>query len=280
MKKPILISVLACLLLVVVPLPAAAQCGTERWPVKTLADAKAHVPLNAPAQQALLAELVTKTAPDRRTLEAATSTRFPEELSRYQVSALVIGFKKETDSDFHIVLADPANRKRTLIAEIPSSACVPAEFRQQFAELQAAFARDFGKPSAKFRRLCTPVAVNATGVGFFDFLHGQTGVAPNGFELHPLLEVRKSAPESTRNGFRFRWESFAGHLALGAAVEPGIAAIAGGRQKYAAGLSAAALVAAFKEASDALAGRDTRKQAAWHAFSVLLGAGIVAGAWH
>jgi len=28
-----------------------------------------------------------------------------------------------------------------------------------------------------------------TGVGFFDFLHGQTGVAPNGIELHPLLDI-------------------------------------------------------------------------------------------
>jgi hypothetical protein len=25
------------------------------------------------------------------------------------------------------------------------------------------------------------------GVAFFDFLHGQTGVAPNGIELHPVL---------------------------------------------------------------------------------------------
>jgi hypothetical protein len=24
-------------------------------------------------------------------------------------------------------------------------------------------------------------------VAFFDFLHGQTGVAPNGIELHPIL---------------------------------------------------------------------------------------------
>ena len=26
-----------------------------------------------------------------------------------------------------------------------------------------------------------------TGVGFFDVLHGQTGVAPNGIELHPVI---------------------------------------------------------------------------------------------
>ena len=27
------------------------------------------------------------------------------------------------------------------------------------------------------------------GVGFFDRLHGQLGVAPNGIELHPVLDV-------------------------------------------------------------------------------------------
>jgi hypothetical protein len=26
-----------------------------------------------------------------------------------------------------------------------------------------------------------------TGVGFFDRIHGQAGVAPNGIELHPAL---------------------------------------------------------------------------------------------
>ena len=31
--------------------------------------------------------------------------------------------------------------------------------------------------------------VRITGVGFFDYLHGQRGVAPNGIELHPVLGV-------------------------------------------------------------------------------------------
>jgi hypothetical protein len=31
-----------------------------------------------------------------------------------------------------------------------------------------------------------------TGVGFFDIIHGQTGVAPNGIELHPVLRVSNS----------------------------------------------------------------------------------------
>jgi hypothetical protein len=29
-----------------------------------------------------------------------------------------------------------------------------------------------------------------TGVAFFDFNHGQTGVAPNAIELHPILAFR------------------------------------------------------------------------------------------
>jgi hypothetical protein len=27
------------------------------------------------------------------------------------------------------------------------------------------------------------------GVGFFDRIHGQTGIAPNGIELHPILGI-------------------------------------------------------------------------------------------
>ena len=34
------------------------------------------------------------------------------------------------------------------------------------------------------------VPVQIVGVGMFDFLHGQTGVAPNAFELHPVLSFR------------------------------------------------------------------------------------------
>jgi hypothetical protein len=35
-------------------------------------------------------------------------------------------------------------------------------------------------------RLCRRARLG--GVAFFDYLHGQTGVAPNGIELHPILD--------------------------------------------------------------------------------------------
>ena len=37
-------------------------------------------------------------------------------------------------------------------------------------------------------RVCTRADV--TGVAFFDYDHGQTGVAPNAIELHPILVFR------------------------------------------------------------------------------------------
>ncbi len=33
------------------------------------------------------------------------------------------------------------------------------------------------------------VYVTVQGVAFFDLIHGQTGVAPNGIELHPILHI-------------------------------------------------------------------------------------------
>jgi hypothetical protein len=66
------------------------------------------------------------------------------------------------------------------------------------------------------------------------------------------------------------------HLAIGAGTEVGISQIAGGAGKYPAGISAAAIVAGFKEGADASSGRDTKKQAAFHAISIVVGAGIAA----
>ena len=74
------------------------------------------------------------------------------------------------------------------------------------------------------------------------------------------------------------------HLALGAGTEVGISQLAGGPQKYTAGIVATGAVAGWKEGTDALdkdrKTGDTKKQAAWHAFSILAGAGIVAAIRH
>lgn len=45
-------------------------------------------------------------------------------------------------------------------------------------------------PSGSFKSLSGTGTV--TGVGFFDVIHGQTGVAPNGIELHPVVSFSGS----------------------------------------------------------------------------------------
>jgi len=48
-----------------------------------------------------------------------------------------------------------------------------------------AFVQACGTPSEAFQAVSG--TVNIAGVAFFDFIHGQNGVAPNGIELHPVL---------------------------------------------------------------------------------------------
>ena len=45
-------------------------------------------------------------------------------------------------------------------------------------------------PTSSFKSLSGTATL--TGVGFFDVIHGQTGVAPNGIELHPILSFSGS----------------------------------------------------------------------------------------
>lgn len=194
MKKALITSLLFSLL---APIPSLAQtthCGVERWPVKTLTDSAGEKVSSNPATPGTIAELVTVGAPTRKQLLAAAARRFPQEQIVYRVTALVIGDKQEADSDFHIVLAAPDDLSTMLIAEIPSGGCVAAKRANFFNALRAQFAKDFGKPATgKLRKLAQPVTACVTGVGFFDFLHGQDGVAPNGFELHPVLSIQKGA---------------------------------------------------------------------------------------
>lgn len=58
--------------------------------------------------------------------------------------------------------------------------------RPEKANARAEFDRQF-TVSTSFQTANIPVQV--TGVGFFDFSHGQHGAAPNEIELHPVLDI-------------------------------------------------------------------------------------------
>lgn len=168
---------------------AQTKCGTERWPVKTLADPQGDAIFNAPATVSTIEELSAIPAPTRKELMEATNTRFPAEVAagRKLVHVAVLGFKLETDSDIHVVIANPKNLSSTMVTEIPSPACVPPKYRSYIAGVRASFIQAFGAPTPRMKHLAKPRLIQAEGPLFFDFIHGQTGVAKNGAELHPLL---------------------------------------------------------------------------------------------
>jgi hypothetical protein len=86
------------------------------------------------------------------------------------------------------VTADLDDAKKTMVNEMPSPACVPEEYRVQMGALRDSWEKRFGKATAKYKDVHQHrIKVQFVGVGFFDFIHGQTGVAKNGFELHPIL---------------------------------------------------------------------------------------------
>ena len=178
------------------PKSPAGSCGVERWAVKTLADPAAadYAKFTAtPVEDSSIPKLVKLSAPTRQELMHATTSRFSDEVRKVRVQAVVLGYKLETDSDFHIVLGDPDDPTITMVSEIPSPACAPERWRSTFTTLRAQFVHDFAQPIARYHKLTTPRRVTVMGVFFFDFLHGQTGVAPNGAEIHPILQYSISS---------------------------------------------------------------------------------------
>jgi hypothetical protein len=158
-------------------LPAGAthariMCGVERWKVKTLQDR----PTLLPVQATTIASLISQPKPS-----PLPGDRAPFERHQFKLTAQVTKVLSEDDGDLHVVLQDAAGH--TMIAEAPTATCntaATAYRRNQMAQERATVT------------VCTKAEI--TGVGFFDFFHHQTGVAPNEIELHPILSFKCLTP--------------------------------------------------------------------------------------
>ena len=157
-------------------------CGIERWDVKTLKDTAAKQ-INFTPVATTVAALRLIPAPVMPTARVAA------EMKTYTVSATVTSFKQEADSDIHLAVKDDTGK--TMIFEMPAKQCLdssktsPALITQMTNSLRAWSAKYTATPS--YQTINQRVTV--TGVLFFDKLHGQRGVAPNGAEMHPLLSL-------------------------------------------------------------------------------------------
>jgi hypothetical protein len=166
---------------------ARIACGTERWAVKTLTDPDANR-VNLTPQPTTVARLRQLAAPS-----ALPPRRLPQELQSYRISARLLAFKFESDGDVHLVVADP-HSDGTMIVELPNSGCThgaPATARHRIAQAKRALLSACGTPSSSRFTTLTGTATIA-GVLFFDFAHGQRGVAPNAVELHPVTSFSSS----------------------------------------------------------------------------------------
>ena len=154
-------------------------CGVERWAVKTLSDPSAPQ-VDLVPRGASVHGLRALAAPPN------LGARLPgAEMHAWRIHVRLLWSKLENDSDIHLVVADPRTGE-TMIVELPSPSCaIGSPAHAQIAAARAEFVRACGAPVRSFTRLAGVATID--GVGFFDFLHGQRGVAPNGIELHPAL---------------------------------------------------------------------------------------------
>jgi hypothetical protein len=177
-------------------------CGVERWSVKVGTDADVNlVDLNNPVR-AFIPDLGAFPAPADPPGPPDNARITPQETTVYVVNAKLTFYKKETDVDYHLVLQD--DNGHTMIAEIPNPACVVSSTPPRVllpSPLAAGIANARAKFDARFTATTffqtANIPVQVKGVGFFDFIHGQTGVAPNGIELHPVIDISFTADTST-----------------------------------------------------------------------------------
>ncbi len=173
---------LAAILLFAVP-GLHAACGVERWSVKTGTDPQ------APSVDLIsyISSTIYNFQQSVRPASLPSNGRVaPRETTQYRLGATLTKYVRESDSDYHLVIVDSAGR--TMIAEIPAINCVGAgsPFGPGISHARAQFDARF---TATTSMKTTSTAVTIKGVGFWDFLHGQTGVAPNGIEVHPVLDI-------------------------------------------------------------------------------------------
>jgi hypothetical protein len=179
-------------------LPASAhaysygtQCGVELWATKTLRDPGAHA-INFTLHDTTVAWLDHQHAPADP--DAVGHRIAPVETTLWRVRVQLVGYRIEEDGDYHLVLRDPHSGS-SMIGEIPAPYCV-ASRADQYRALRAAVDR-IGHHHATRRwwwldyHGATPPTITISGVGFFDRIHDQDGVAPNGVELHPVLGISR-----------------------------------------------------------------------------------------
>ena len=182
--------------------PAAElKCGSERWLVKTLSDPDA-AKVNLTPVDSTVGYLIGLRPPPTLPSERRIA---PTELQVYRLHAVLMEYKREADDDFHLIVADPADRTKTMIVEIAAPNCADSSEEKVLESPRCQFTSQFVDPSRSWSWTYPfpdqigqqGAMIEVIGVGFFDFDHGQNGVAPNAVELHPVLSIHRERPPAS-----------------------------------------------------------------------------------
>lgn len=155
-----------------------SPCGRDRWPVKTLSDRDA-AKVNLNPVDATISELAQIAVRKRRLPQDGRIAL--EELTTYRLKGTVQRIAIEKDHDWHLILADLADPRITITVEIPDPLCTVNVNAQ----------RAFVKSRNDLHWIPRKGVAEVTGVGFFDHVHTKSGHGKNGFELHPVLSIRR-----------------------------------------------------------------------------------------
>ena len=181
MRRLVLVPpILAAGLLVLVG-AGLVDVGGGRWPVKTLRDRDRALVKFDPVD-ATITELGQLPRPAESALKGRSRVA-PAETTVYRVRGRLRNVFKGLDQDVHLILEDPADPRKVIIAEIP----LPL-----FA-LGSGFEKVFRAERAEVRmhRRGRLETVEVTGVGFFDTHRRRLeGRSTNGLELHPVLGLK------------------------------------------------------------------------------------------
>jgi hypothetical protein len=152
--------------------------GGQRWPVKTFRDRDRSLVHLAPVD-ATVASLTRLSRPPDAAFRSRSRIA-AEEFVVYRVRARLQRVSHESDGDIHMVLADPADPSRSIIAEIPHPLFSIGSGFEQVFRTERAKLRDRDHARGQM--------VEVIGVGFFDYRsHRRHGGAASGFELHPVI---------------------------------------------------------------------------------------------
>ena len=159
--------------------------NSPRWAVKTLGDGYVI------GEQVVRTTIEEQSALPAQHVEEGV-TRLAAEKQLLVVSANLVEARKEFDGDYHLVLEDPTTHLR-MIAEIPDTTGKAARmYKERFVAARHIIDAIDGAPGMLGVNYKKPVAVEITGLGFFDEAHMITpkGMPQNFREIHPVIGVR------------------------------------------------------------------------------------------